>query len=477
VYPDRAIKRRGEVLATMVKQHYITQEQANEAAQEPLPTVKPTTELRPDNAWTERAQEVLLNDPRLGATPRERRDKLLQGGLQVYTTEDPSLQQMADSAIANGLYGAKPGFGAALVAMDPKTGYVKAMGDDRPYSVSKFNLAVDGAGRQVGSSFKVTTLATILANGYSRNDQVDGNAPCSVRGFDGSTQNAEGGGGTLTVDQATAESVNCAYVRLSTSVGIDKVMDMAQKLGMRTNVAGRQPVNEWRVLTFTLGVISITPLEMANITATIAGDGIHHDPVFVSKVVGPDGKVVFDETGRPGTRVLDPDVAHCEVSILHGPIESGTAAGKGIPGHDAFGKTGTNDNEISSAFLGGTPDLVSFVWHGNPDVDQPGAGFGAGIPNTIWRDFMIPATQNMPNTPFPDPGPACDAPGKVVDPLAGRTTDVPKAPPPTEAQPAPAPSPAPEPAPAPAPAPQAQVPAIPNGNGNPGPGGGGGGGN
>jgi penicillin-binding protein 1A len=462
VHPDQALKRRAEVLQGMVQQHYITQEQADQANQEPLPTVKPTTDLRPDNAWTERAQEVLLNDPRLGATAQERRDRVLQGGLKVYTTEDPNLQQLADNAITTGLTGAKAGFGAALVAMDPKTGYVKAMGDSRPYSQSKFNLAVDGAGRQVGSSFKVTTLATILANGYSRNDQVDGTAPCSVKGFDGSTDNAEGGGGVMTIDQATADSVNCAFVRLSTSVGLDKVIDMAQKLGMRANVAGRQPVNEWRVLTFTLGVISITPLEMANITATIAGDGIHHDPVFVSKVVDAEGRTVFDETGRPGTRVLDPDAAHCEVSILHGPIETpgATAAGKGIPGKDAFGKTGTNDKEISSAFLGGTPDLVSFVWHGNPDVDQPGAGFGAGIPNTIWRNFMIPATQNSPNDVFPPPGPNCDAPGKFIDPLKGRTTDVApptSAPPPTSAN---EPTPAPAPAPAPTTPPPTQPPAT-----------------
>src|SRR5262249_41831479 len=157
-----------------------------------------------------------------------------------------------------------------LVAMDPKTGYVKAMVDSRPYTEAKFNLAVDGAGRQVGSSFKVTTLATILQNGYSRNDQVDGGAPGAVRGFQGFTQNFEGGGGIETVQDATAHSVNCAFVRLSTSVGMEKVIDMAQKMGMRPNVAGRQPVNRWRVLTFTLGVVSITPLEMATITSTIA---------------------------------------------------------------------------------------------------------------------------------------------------------------------------------------------------------------
>jgi membrane peptidoglycan carboxypeptidase len=173
--------------------------------------------------------------------------------------------------------------------------------------------------------------------------------------------------------------------------------------------------------------------------------------VFVSKVVGPDGKVVFDETGRPGTRVLDPDVAHCEVSILHGPIDdpAGTASGKGIPGKDAFGKTGTNDEQRSSAFLGGTQDLVSFVWHGVPErQDIPGAGFGAGIPNAIWRNFMIPATQSAPDDPFPAPGDACDAPGKVIDPVLGRTIDIPKPPPPTDTAPS---APAPEPAPAPAP--------------------------
>jgi membrane peptidoglycan carboxypeptidase len=176
---------------------------------------------------------------------------------------------------------------------------------------------------------------------------------------------------------------------------------------------------------------------MANITATIAGDGIHHDPIFVSKVVDPEGRVLFDEAGRPGTRVLDPDVAHCAVSILHNPIDdpSGTASGKGVPGYDAFGKTGTNDKKVSSAFLGGTPNLVADVWHGLPDHDAPGAGFGAGVPNAIWRAFMIPATQNTPDNPFPDPGPACDAPGKIIDPVQGRTIDVPKAPPPTTAPP------------------------------------------
>src|SRR5262249_61428302 len=110
-------------------------------------------------------------------------------------------------AVAEGLRGAKSGFGAALVAMDPTTGYVKAMSDNRPYAEAKFNLATDGAGRQVGSSFKVTTLGTILQNGYSRNDQVDGGTPCRVPGVGGQSTNAagEGGGGRMSMGEAARQ--------------------------------------------------------------------------------------------------------------------------------------------------------------------------------------------------------------------------------------------------------------------------------
>src|SRR5262252_7104212 len=194
-HPDRARQRRDEVLAGMVKARKLTQAQADVASREPLPTVKPAAvDLKPSNAWAEQAESVLLRDRRLGPTPAERRKKILQGGLQVYTTLDQGIQQMADQAVANGLVGARPGFGAALVAMDPKTGDVKAMTDSRPFSQSKFNLALDGAGRQIGSSFKVVALAAMLQKGYSPNDQVDGSSPCSVPGFEGNTTNDETGG-------------------------------------------------------------------------------------------------------------------------------------------------------------------------------------------------------------------------------------------------------------------------------------------
>ena len=146
--------------------------------------------------------------------------------------------------------------------MDPKTGYVKAM-TDSPYGRPSSTSPPTAPG-VVGSSFKVTTLATILQNGYSRNDQVDGTAPCSVPGYGGSTDNAEGGGGVMTIDQATTESVNCAFTSVHQR-GARQGHRHGPSSACGRSSRGRQLVNEWRVLTFTLGVISVTPLEMANI--------------------------------------------------------------------------------------------------------------------------------------------------------------------------------------------------------------------
>ena len=149
---------------------------------------------------------------------------------------------MADDAVANGLR-RQGRLRRRDRRMDPKPARQGAS-DNRLHDEAKFNLATDGAAH-ARSSFKVTTLGTVLQNGYSRHDQVDGASPCTVPGFGREgTRNAEGDGGLMTIDAAATGSVNCALVRMSTSVGMEKVIDMAQKMGMRPNVAGRQPVNE-----------------------------------------------------------------------------------------------------------------------------------------------------------------------------------------------------------------------------------------
>ena len=453
VHPGKAIERRAEVLKREVKEGYITQEQADAANLEPLPTVKPPAELRPSNDFVEEVQARLLTDERLGATEKERRDAVLQGGLTVHTTLDPTMQAQAEEAV-NAITPEKPGFTASLVAMDPKTGHVKAMMKGSGFADNQFNIITDGIGRQMGSTWKVITLATILASNYSANDIVEGTSPCRVNGYDGETRNAEGGRGIMTVRAATANSVNCAFVRLSTSVGLPKVIEMAHKLGVRTD----DPDQLRPFLTLTLGVIESTALEMVTVDSTLANGGTRQDPVFVSKVLNAKGEVVFDDTTPAGEPVLAPEVAACAVDILHGPLSGGgTASGKAPFGHDAFGKTGTTDDETNAAFLGGTAGLTAFVWHGAPEGNVPGAGFGGEVPATIWNRFMNNALAGTPDERFPAPGPQCNAPGQFVNPEGGRV-DLAGLLPPETLPAAPLPT---TPPTAPAPVPTAPVPTVP----------------
>src|SRR5215207_1693522 len=222
---DRSVRRRADVLRGMVSEGYITQAESDLANNEPLPTVPPpATRIEANDFLSAEVLKDLLSNPQyaaLGNTEDERRDKILKGGLKIYTTFDPTLQRYADDATLNAKPAtpAGPDWVSSLVSIDPSTGAVKAMVSGQDWNASQTNIATSPDGRQTGSTFKVITLAAALLNGYSPNDIVNGNSPCSVAGFDGFTVNDEPGGGNIPLWEATSGSVNCAFVRLATSVG------------------------------------------------------------------------------------------------------------------------------------------------------------------------------------------------------------------------------------------------------------------
>jgi penicillin-binding protein 1A len=411
-YPDRAIRRRADVLRGEVDQGYITQAEADAANKEPLPKIKPPAEQRPTDYLVAEVQDRLLADPRIGSTPKDRKDKVLKGGLKVYTTFDQRLQGLAVDATNN----AKPQLGAdwvsSLVSIEPSTGAVRAMVGGPDFLNSQYNIATSADGRQTGSTFKVITLATALSNGYSPNDQVDGSSPCSVPGFDGAAINDEPGGGSSDIWSATAGSVNCAFVRIATSVGYDKVIDMAHKMGITKQ-------NLEPILNLTLGTREQNPETMADVMATIASGGIHHTPFVVQRVVGADGKVLIDESGA-GDKALDPDVANCEQNVLRRVVTEGTGTAANLTSHTAYGKTGTTDAKADAWFIGATPQLATAVWFGNRTGNVPGAGFGGASAAPIFKAFMDPALEGQPDVPLPDPGPVCARAGAVVNPTGGR---------------------------------------------------------
>ena len=384
-FPTRAWKRRADVLQAQVDLHYITQGEADAANLEPLPTWLPPDELRPGSYRTDEVQNRLLEDPRLGATPTARRDALLRGGLTITTTFDKRLQRSASDATRDSLPASPsgPDWVSSLVAIEPNTGAVRAMVGGPNYRENQYNIATHPVGRQPGSTWKVITLAAALAYGYSPNDTVAGDQPCSVPKFfgDATTINAaDGEGGMNDLWHQTADSVNCAFVRLSTSVGQDRVMEMAHKMG----------ITQQRLfphLTLSIGDIEATPLEMATVIATIASGGVHQTPYVVQKVVAPNGTVLIDETNRLGLgdRVLDQDVAECAQLVLRDVIASGTGTKAALEGHQPFGKTGTTDQLSDAWFIGATPQLATSVWFGNRTTSRLSAGFGGDVAAPIWR--------------------------------------------------------------------------------------------
>jgi penicillin-binding protein 1A len=282
------------------------------------------------------------------------------------------------------------------------------------FATSQYNIATHPYGLQMGSTWKVITLAAALMNGFSPNDSVSGTSPCSFPGY-GQTANAEPGAGTLSVASATAESVNCAFARIELAVGLDNVISMAAKMGINGNRPSTPGIHLDPVLTLTLGTIDATPLEMATVMATVASEGIHHAPYFIQKIVGPDGNIVYEQSPQ-GDRVLPQDVADCEINLLHGVITSGTGTGAQLANsRPAFGKTGTTENKANAAFYGGTPSqLVAFVWYGDKDANVPGAGFGGQKPASIWKAFMDAELAGAPAAGLPDPGPVCSRPGSAI---------------------------------------------------------------
>lgn len=400
-HPDKARLRRATVLEVMRKDGIITEKEEKEANEVPLPTQKPSAELKPQNYLVAEVQRQLLMDKRLGQTPQERYNKVLRGGLKVYTSYDSELQAAAQRAVDEKLPN-QPPFTSAMIVMERNTGKIVAMVGGKGFDDAKYNLATQGK-RQPGSTYKAITLAAAINDGFSPNDTVSGSSPCTIKA-DGypewKTSNAEGGAGTSSLIKATSGSVNCAFAHLIAAVGPDKVSEMARRLGMEHDVPA--------YLSITLWTDEATPLEMTTVYNTISTGGIRHNPVFVTKVEGLNGEVIFEQT-YTGAKVLNENTANTVIDMLKGVVSGGTGTGARVPGHEVAGKTGTTDNYGDAWFCGLTTKYTSCVWMGDPSARTPMTSvggrrvFGGTYPASIWKAFMVTAMSSQPNDKFPAP--------------------------------------------------------------------------
>jgi penicillin-binding protein 1A len=412
--PDRARARRHTVLGQMVAQRSITPADALAADAAPLPTEvhHPT----PAAGWVaDAARAELLRDPRLGATPDERLSALTGGGLRIHTTVDPGLQQQAERAVASGVPGGHD-LTAALVSVDPSTGSIRALVGGTDYGARQYDAAIEGAGRQTGSSFKVFTLVAALRAGHVSSEVIDGGSPCPIPNPGGTPdpwlpENYEGEAfGPLTLTDATVHSSNCAYARLASAVGPDSVAAAAADLGIRAPLQ--------KVPSMTLGTNTVPPVQMAGAYATLAADGVAHAPHVVERVERPDGSVLLANDGGPH-RVLDPQVARVATAVLGQVVARGTGRAAALGERPVAGKTGTAQNHQDAWFVGYTPQLATAVWMGDVNGERPMLGIGGinvtggSYPARIWHDFMASAHAGLPIVAFPAPAPEPPPPAAI----------------------------------------------------------------
>ncbi len=350
------------------------------------------------------------------------RARVAEGGLRVFTTLDPELQQVAEKTLEGGLAAVErrrryahdpkeskdskdpgtkdpgtkdpgtkdPGteyLQGALVALDPRTGAVRAMVGGRDYTDSSFNRATQ-AKRQSGSAFKPFVYAAALEAGYSPASVIDNlNVPIATPDGQWVPEDGHSAAGSMTMRAALRISSNRAAVQMLNTIGIPAAVSYAQKLNVGTPPS---------VPSLALGASEVTLLSLTAAYGAFANEGTLRTPVLIRRVEDSGGRILYQDPGK-SQRAVSEATAFLMSSMLADVINSGTAykARQGGFTLPAAGKTGTTNDFVDAWFVGFTPHLVTGVWVG---FDQPKTivrnGYAAELAVPIWGGFMKTATKN-----------------------------------------------------------------------------------
>jgi penicillin-binding protein 1A len=409
-HPERATERRNVSLQRMVDFGRLLPEDAAALREAALPTEINEVLPEPNTYFVEEVRKALRDDRRLGATVTEREQKIFRGGLRIYTTLDPKAQDLAQKARDDVLAEVSPEgtplgitpinknpktgvdryATGVVVSVEPGTGAIRAMVGGSGYEEERTNIATYGIGRSGGSSFKTFVLMALLENGYVPSDSVNGSGPCSFDNLPGldepyDVENFDGGGGSVgTILDQTLRSSNCAYVRLGQIVGMDEVVEQARRMGISSPM---QPF-----VSGPLGTNEVLPLDMAGAYASIAADGVYHQPYYIDRVENRDGETLFEHE-EDSSRAASPQSARLAADVLERNVQSGTGTRARIPGQHAAGKTGTAQGSGDGWFVGFTPYLATAVWIGSPPDNEEvrirgSALTGGSFPAEIWGRYM-----------------------------------------------------------------------------------------
>lgn len=406
-------KRRQEiVLNRMLKEGFIQPEEQEKAFAAPLALQQLNLHWGQANYYVSYAKTLV--EEKFG------RDNVNYGGLKIYTTLDNELQTLANKAVESELVKFDKVLGlppfnqasanerqnypqVALVAIEPKTGEIKALVGGRDFRTSEFNRAVQNY-RLPGSSFKPIVYLTAIDQANYHPATVIEDSPVRFgRGSDSwSPQNfTRSYEGPVILKKAVMKSINVVAAKTIHAIGSDKVIETARKLGITSPL----PPD----LTLALGTAGISPLEMASAYSVFANEGIYFKPRLVKYVESHSGKILMNNP-LESKRVFDAQSIYLLVDLLKAVIEDGTAKSARFLGFNRYaaGKTGTTNDSRDAWFIGFTPQLVAAVWVGFDDNrtmrDTAGrdiTGARAALP--VWVAFMKAALRGEINKDFPIP--------------------------------------------------------------------------
>jgi membrane peptidoglycan carboxypeptidase len=439
-FPDRAIDRRNVVLDRMAELNAVPRDRAERMKERDLGLSVQEVDNGCVNSrapfFCDYVMAYLLQDPSLGHTVQERRNLLKNGGLTIKTTIDMTAQTAADDAVKAHVYAQDSAIGAMAVE-EPGTGNVLALAQSRPMGAKKkkgetyLNYTIPeelGNSKccQAGSTFKVFTLATALQQGLPLTTAFNSPSPMTFNYDDFFNCPGEPGFGYGTFEvpnsttsgmknmySGTRESVNTYYMQLEEETGVCAPYEMAQAMGIHlTNPEQSKHGLAERIPFFTLGVASVSPLEMAEAYATFAARGLHCESRPVTQILDAAQNVLKDYP-TTCTQVMEQQNADAVSDVLRGVLEGGFASDQrlAVP---AAGKTGTTNEGRSVWFIGYTPHVATAVMLGGlDDVGRPASlegvsvgGFpiygasGSGFAAPIWGDAMRVITAGAPYEDF-----------------------------------------------------------------------------
>ncbi|HZK12705.1 MAG TPA: penicillin-binding protein 1A [Atribacterota bacterium] len=342
VNQENSLKRRNIILNRMLILGYISKEDMEQAKQSPL-------ELDYNNKRDKFTAPYFSTFVLSQLLEEYGANVVYKGGLKIYTTLDLKIQNFAEKALQ------ESGYEGAIIAIEPQTGYIKAMVGGKDFGESKFNRAIQ-AYRQPGSAFKPFIYLTALDNGYTPSNIIEDSPITFENGWSPENYEQEFNG-PVTLKEAFEQSINVVGVKLLEQVGVKEVINYSHKAGITSELRPD--------LSLALGTSEITPLEITSAYATIANLGVRIDPLSIVRIEDYSGNIIKENITQK-KKVFKEETCYVLINMMEGVIERGTGWNAKI-GRPAAGKTGTTNDFVDAWFIGFTPDLVTAVYIGNDD--------------------------------------------------------------------------------------------------------------